>query len=69
MRFEQPDYLERFLWFVLIACFLLAVGSRIINVRSQPKPVTHYQVDETPTYFAWYFVDTLQDDLRNQFQR
>ena len=32
-------------------------------------PIGHYQVDETLHYAAWYFVDTLQDDLRNQFQR
>jgi hypothetical protein len=33
------------------------------------QPIGHYQVDETLTYAAWYFVDTLQHDLRNNFQR
>jgi len=67
---HQPDYLERFMWIVLIVASLLAVGSRIFTIRlTQSEPIGHYQVDETLNYAAWYFVDTLQDDLRNQFQR
>jgi quinol-cytochrome oxidoreductase complex cytochrome b subunit len=52
--------------FLLIAQFATK-GNPFAKKAAQP--ITHYQVDETPTYFAWYFLDTLQDDLRNQFQR
>lgn len=70
MKFDPPDYFDRFVWFGLIVASLLAVGYRVVTVRStQPKPTGHYQVDETLNYAAWYFFDTLQDDLRNTFQR
>ena len=70
MKYDQPNYLERFRWFLMIVALLRIAGSRMFTARLvQSKPVGHYEVDETLNYAAWYFLDTLQDDLRTNFQR
>jgi len=54
----------------MIVALLRIAGSRMFTARLvQSKPVGHYEVDETLNYAAWYFLDTLQDDLRTNFQR
>jgi hypothetical protein len=54
--------------FAMALPFMLLLFGNVIVLKPS-QSVTHYQVDETLNYAAWYFVDTLQDDLRNQFQR
>ena len=58
-------------WMIVILFLLIAEFATKGNPFSKKaaQPIGHYQVDETLNYAAWYFVDTLQDDLRNQFQR
>ena len=52
------------IWMIVLAVVICVNVAKIAK-----QPVGRYQVDETLNYAAWYFVDTLQDDLRNQFQR
>lgn len=66
MRFEEPDYLERFMWCVLAVALSLIVGPRIFTVRStQPKPIGHYAVDESPSYLVWYAVEAFPGALQS----
>jgi hypothetical protein len=43
-----------FLAFGLALPFVLLVFS---NVRLSPKPISHYAVDESPSYVVWYAVE------------
>jgi hypothetical protein len=60
--------------FQFAVCSLVLLGVSMLGFIAcqdfaAQKPVGHYAVDETANYFAWYFVDTLQDSIRTELQR
>ena len=69
VQFNDPEYLGRFLWFVIALGVLLAMWSRWQLVSSAGnKSIGHYAVDESPSYLVWYAIESFPGELKSSLK-